>query len=247
MTAPDHIEGKREVHMADTGSSSSIGGLLAALGGLKVHDASPTIDADMPMWFMYEAPEIAPLFGHAEAGAAANRVAFSEHTGTHVDAPFHFDADGADRRQGPRRRDAAAAVLQVRPQARRPPARRPHRSRAPRGSRRARRVLARARQRGDHRVRLGRQPSRRRQRPPRRLVGRQRARPLPRGVHVPDRPRRRGRRLRHARLRRRRARRRDARARTATSSTSCPRASSSSRASPGSPTSPRRASSSPSR
>ena len=65
MTAPDHIEGKREVHMADTGSSSSIGGLLAALGGLKVHDASPTIDADMPMWFMYEAPEIAPLFGHA--------------------------------------------------------------------------------------------------------------------------------------------------------------------------------------
>ena len=65
--------------MADTGSSSSIGGLLAALGGLKVHDASPTIDADMPMWFMYEAPEIAPLFGHAEAGAAANRVAFSEH------------------------------------------------------------------------------------------------------------------------------------------------------------------------
>jgi kynurenine formamidase len=94
VTAPDHNEGKREVPMADSGSSSSIGGLLAALGGLKVHDASPTISADMPMWFMYEAPEIAPLFGHAEAGAAANRVALSEHTGTHVDAPFHFDADG---------------------------------------------------------------------------------------------------------------------------------------------------------
>ncbi|MEA2176707.1 MAG: hypothetical protein QOG77_4 [Solirubrobacteraceae bacterium] len=73
--------------------------VVAALGNLKVHDASPTIAADMPMWFMYEPPEITPLFGHAEAGAAANRVAFSEHTGTHVDAPFHFDANGltADR------------------------------------------------------------------------------------------------------------------------------------------------------
>jgi len=81
------------------GSSSAIAGLLGALGDLKVHDASPTIDGDMPMWFMYEGPEIAPLFGHAEVGAAANRVALSEHTGTHVDAPFHFDADGltADR------------------------------------------------------------------------------------------------------------------------------------------------------
>ena len=109
--------------MADTGSSSSIGGLLAALGGLKVHDASPTIDADMPMWFMYEAPDVTPLFGHAEAGAAANRLALSEHTGTHVDAPFHFDADGLTDRPGPGRRDAAAAVLQVRPQARRPSSR----------------------------------------------------------------------------------------------------------------------------
>jgi arylformamidase len=83
-----------EGDMPDNGSSSSIAGVLAALGNLKVHDASPTIAGDMPMWFMYEAPEIAPLFGHAEAGAAANRVAFSEHTGTHVDAPFHFDANG---------------------------------------------------------------------------------------------------------------------------------------------------------
>ncbi len=70
-------------------------GVLAAMGGLTVHDLSPTITDDMPMWFMYPQPEIAPLFQHAEAGAAANRVALAEHTGTHVDAPFHFDADGA--------------------------------------------------------------------------------------------------------------------------------------------------------
>ena len=80
--------------MPETGSSSSIAGVLAALGNLKVHDVSPTISSDMPMWFMYEAPEISSLFVHADVGAAANRIALGEHTGTHVDAPFHFDAGG---------------------------------------------------------------------------------------------------------------------------------------------------------
>jgi arylformamidase len=87
--------------MSDTGSASSIADLVAALSNLKVHDASPTISGDMPMWFMYEGPEIARLFSHAEVGAAANRVAFSEHTGTHVDAPFHFDPDGLTADQVP--------------------------------------------------------------------------------------------------------------------------------------------------
>jgi arylformamidase len=75
-------------------SAGAVAGLLAALGGLTIHDASPAIDAQTPMWFLYPSPEITPLFGHAEAGAAANRVALAEHSGTHVDAPFHFDADG---------------------------------------------------------------------------------------------------------------------------------------------------------
>jgi kynurenine formamidase len=86
--------GSTDVTTAGNTETSSIAAVLAAVGAMKVHDVSPTISADMPMWFMYAGPEIAPLFGHAEAGAAANRVALSEHTGTHVDAPFHFDADG---------------------------------------------------------------------------------------------------------------------------------------------------------
>jgi kynurenine formamidase len=80
--------------MSESGSPGSIAGLVAALGTLQVHDVSPTIAGGMPMWFMYAGPEIVPLFGHAEVGVAANRVSLSEHTGTHVDAPFHFDADG---------------------------------------------------------------------------------------------------------------------------------------------------------
>ena len=46
------------------------------------------------MFVAYEGPEITPLFGHDDAGAAANRIALAEHTGTHLDAPFHFDRDG---------------------------------------------------------------------------------------------------------------------------------------------------------
>jgi arylformamidase len=71
-----------------------VAALLAALRPFRVHDASPVIEPAMPLFFLYEPPAITPLFGHDEAGAAANRIAMSEHTGTHVDAPFHFDRDG---------------------------------------------------------------------------------------------------------------------------------------------------------
>ena len=67
---------------------------LAVLRGLQVHDASPVIEPEMPMFMMYEGPEITPLFTHEQVGAAANRLSIGEHTGTHVDAPFHFVPDG---------------------------------------------------------------------------------------------------------------------------------------------------------
>jgi kynurenine formamidase len=90
-------------------SPSAVATLLVALRGLRVHDASPLIEPDMPMFFAYEGPRIARLFSHAEAGAAANRIELSEHTGTHVDAPFHFDAGGLTVDQLP------ADVLLLRP------------------------------------------------------------------------------------------------------------------------------------
>ena len=79
----------------DTPSATTpLTALVAALGQLRVHDASPTLSAETPMWSMYEAPEMISLFRHAAAGAAANSWRIAEHSGTHVDAPFHFDADG---------------------------------------------------------------------------------------------------------------------------------------------------------
>lgn len=83
----------------DAFKTSPLAALAEALGELTVHDVSPTLGPDLPMWFMYEPPQVEPLFRHAEKGAAANRLTVAEHSGTHVDAPFHFDPDGltADR------------------------------------------------------------------------------------------------------------------------------------------------------
>lgn len=72
----------------------AIDAIVGALGNLKVHDVSPTLHGEMPVWFMYEPPVVTPIVRHAEAGAAVNALSLCEHTGTHVDAPFHFDADG---------------------------------------------------------------------------------------------------------------------------------------------------------
>lgn len=78
-------------------SADSVGAVaatLAAFSRLTVHDVSPTIDANLPVWFMYEPPVITPIVRHDQGGAAVNTISLNEHTGTHVDAPFHFDADG---------------------------------------------------------------------------------------------------------------------------------------------------------
>ncbi|HEY3772863.1 MAG TPA: cyclase family protein [Solirubrobacteraceae bacterium] len=69
--------------------------LLAALSGLTVHDASPPIEPGMPMFPAFDGPEITPVLSHDEVGVAANHLSLAEHTGSHVDAPYHFDRDGA--------------------------------------------------------------------------------------------------------------------------------------------------------
>jgi len=75
-------------------ASSSQTTLRAALSDLCVHDVSPTLEPGMPIWPMYDSISIHPQLTHAEHGGAANQLVLSEHTGAHVDAPFHFDPDG---------------------------------------------------------------------------------------------------------------------------------------------------------
>jgi arylformamidase len=80
--------------MTSVDSAGAIASTLAAVSRLTVHDVSPTIGDGLPMWFMYEPPEVTPIVRHDQGGAAVNTLSLNEHTGSHIDAPFHFDADG---------------------------------------------------------------------------------------------------------------------------------------------------------
>ncbi len=75
--------------------TSPVGAILGAMGRLQVYDVSPTLNADMPMWFMHSPPQIVAISTHEGDGVAANQLTLSEHTGSHIDAPFHFDPGGA--------------------------------------------------------------------------------------------------------------------------------------------------------
>jgi arylformamidase len=68
--------------------------LLTALARFEIHDASPTIRPGMPMFVAFDGPQIVPQLTHEEIGVAANTLTLAEHTGTHIDAPFHFDPAG---------------------------------------------------------------------------------------------------------------------------------------------------------
>jgi kynurenine formamidase len=82
MTQPQHADG-------------ALDAIVSALGKVTVHDVSPVIHDDLPVWFMYDQPVVTPVVRHDQGGAAINTLTLSEHTGTHVDSPFHFAADGA--------------------------------------------------------------------------------------------------------------------------------------------------------
>jgi kynurenine formamidase len=68
--------------------------LRQALTAFEIHDASPTIRPGMPMFVAFDGPQVTPHLRHEEIGVAANTITLAEHTGTHVDAPFHFDPSG---------------------------------------------------------------------------------------------------------------------------------------------------------
>jgi kynurenine formamidase len=78
-----------------TETAAAIAALRTALAGFRVHDASPLIEPEMPTFVAHGAPTIEPVLRHEVHGAASNQLTIAEHTGTHVDAPFHFDPDGA--------------------------------------------------------------------------------------------------------------------------------------------------------
>jgi len=64
-----------------------------------VHDLTHTFSARLPVFPAFKPMQIRQRFTIARDGFFANEITFDEHTGTHLDAPVHFIANGgsADR------------------------------------------------------------------------------------------------------------------------------------------------------
>jgi len=65
-----------------------------AQGATTVEDMTHTYDADFPTYFGKPGYKATPVYTYAEHKFNLSLIEVNEHTGTHVDAPLHFSADG---------------------------------------------------------------------------------------------------------------------------------------------------------
>lgn len=65
------------------------------MAGKKVYDLSVTLSPHMPVWPTHPTVEIVPTGIVSRDGYSIETLSFSTHTGTHIDAPYHFDERGA--------------------------------------------------------------------------------------------------------------------------------------------------------
>ena len=77
-----------------TTNSPALAALGDAVRALTIHDVTPALGPDAAMFFPNPAPQVRPFSAHDTHGAASNIWEFHEHSGAHVDAPFHFDPQG---------------------------------------------------------------------------------------------------------------------------------------------------------
>ena len=66
----------------------------ACWGHSKVHDMTHELHHDFPTYFGEPGFISESVFNFAENGFNLNQLSINEHTGTHMDAPIHFSADG---------------------------------------------------------------------------------------------------------------------------------------------------------
>lgn len=80
-------------------ATAAVGGLVAAppamaAGHGGVVDMTHVVDSAFPTYFGAPGIESEQLFNFAESGFNLFSLTVNEHTGTHIDAPLHFSADG---------------------------------------------------------------------------------------------------------------------------------------------------------
>jgi kynurenine formamidase len=80
---------------AAVGSLASPAPARAASHGGGIVDMTHTLSADFPTFFGVPGVETEVLYNFAAHGFNLMKHTVNEHTGTHIDAPLHFSADGA--------------------------------------------------------------------------------------------------------------------------------------------------------
>jgi len=84
---------------AAVGAAAAIGTIAAppamAAGHGAVEDLTHTYDTDFPTYFGAPGIDMKQEFNFADNGFNLFSMNVNEHTGTHIDAPLHFSADGA--------------------------------------------------------------------------------------------------------------------------------------------------------
>lgn len=84
---------------AMAGAAAAVGGVVAAPAAMAaghggVVDMTHTYDHDFPTYFGAPGFSAEQVYNFKEHGFNLFNLAINEHTGTHVDAPLHFSADG---------------------------------------------------------------------------------------------------------------------------------------------------------
>ncbi len=98
--------------------SGTVGGGVSLAGFTSIVDLTHTLTPEFPVFPGYLQAEITTLVTVADDGFYANQVSYNEHTGTHMDAPAHFDADGLTADRLPVTRFVAPlAVVDIAPRA----------------------------------------------------------------------------------------------------------------------------------
>ncbi|WP_298430890.1 cyclase family protein [uncultured Jannaschia sp.] len=97
----DRMLSRRDLFRASAaaGAVAATGGLLQgtpamAAGHGGVVDLTHVYDAEFPTYFGEPGIATEKLFDFAESGFNLYSLTVNEHTGTHIDAPLHFSADG---------------------------------------------------------------------------------------------------------------------------------------------------------
>ena len=84
---------------AAAGAAAALGTVTAppamAMGHGTVEDLTHTYDAEFPTYFGKPGIDMKQEFNFADNGFNLFSMSLNEHTGTHIDAPLHFSADGA--------------------------------------------------------------------------------------------------------------------------------------------------------